>query len=200
LVADVDRDSHLLRRRPAPEAGLSFLLHCAPQPGKREAVRFPTDSGEGYPCRDFQIAIKTNPDAWNILLKDSEGPDSGDLSASLCKQNEWSQSHAQSIFWMVEMMESWFHADKEALQQFYGSGFKKNALKANPNVERISKKDLKDGLSAATKSTSKGDYYDNKTSHGPKLLASINPGLVQEAAPHCQKLFQAVLAKLTADC
>src|ERR1017187_9707562 len=64
-------------------------------------------AAKGTPCRDFQIAIKTNPDAWNILLKDSGGPDSGDLSASLCKQNEWSQSHADSIFWMVEMMEAW---------------------------------------------------------------------------------------------
>ena len=163
---------------------------------KEKRCGFRLIAAKGTPCRDFQDAIKTNPDAWNILLKDSEGPDAGDLSASLCKQNEWSQSHVDSIFWMVEMMESWFHADKEALQQFYGSGFKKNALKANPNVERISKKDLKDGLSAATKSTRKGDYYDNKTSHGPKLLASINAGLVQEAAPHCQMLFQAVLAKL----
>jgi hypothetical protein len=56
---------------------------------------------------------------------------------------------------------------------------------------------LKDGLSAATKSTRKGDYYDNKTSHGPELLASISPRPVQEAAPHCKKLFQAIFAKLT---
>ena len=153
-------------------------------------------AAKGTPCRDFGIAIKAHPDAWNILLKDSEGPDSGDLSASLCKQHEWSPSHADSIFWMVEMMESWFQADKEALKEFYSSGFRKNALKANPNVEQISKKDLKDGLSAATKGTPKGDYYDNKTSHGPKLLASIKPELVQEAAPHCREIFQAVLAKL----
>jgi hypothetical protein len=154
-------------------------------------------AARGTPDRDFQAAIKTHPNAWNVLLKDSEGPDSGALSVSLCRQNEWSQSHAGSIFWMVEMMESWFHADKDALEKFYGPGFKKNSLKANPNVEQISKKDLKDGLSAATKSTRKGDYYDHKTSHGPKLLASISPELVREAAHHCQKLFQAVLAELT---
>lgn len=100
---------------------------------------------------------------------------------------------------MVEMMESWFHADKDALERFYGPGpkFRRNALKADPNVERISKKDLKDGLSAATKLTSKGDYYDHKRSHGPALLASIKPELVRESAPNCQKLFQAVLAELT---
>ena len=113
----------------------------------------------------------------------------------------WDKSHAESIFWMVEMMESWFHADKDALERFYGSGpkFRRNALSANPNVEQISKKDLKNGLSEATKGTSKGDYYDHKTSHGPKLLELIKPELVRKAAPHCQKLFQAVLSKLTAE-
>ena len=36
------------------------------------------------------------------------------------------------------MMESWFHADKDALEDYYKSGFRKAALKANPNVEEIS--------------------------------------------------------------
>jgi hypothetical protein len=95
---------------------------------------------------------------------------------------------------MVEMMESWFHADKEALTTFYGANFRRNALKANPNVEQIPKKDLEDGLRAATKKTLKGDYYDNKTTHLSKLLALINPDLVRQAAPNCRKLFEAVLA------
>ena len=154
-------------------------------------------AAKGTPDRDFQIAIKTHPAAWNILRKDSEGPDSGALSSFLCEHNKWDKSHAESIFWMVEMMESWFHADKDALERFYGSKFKKNALRANPNVEKISKKDLENGLRAATQCTRKGDYYDNKASHGSKLLELIDPELVRRAAPHCQKLFQAVLAKLT---
>src|SRR2546426_4322246 len=72
-------------------------------------------AGKGTSSRDFGLAIRSHPKAWNILLKDSEGPDVGNLSALLCQQNGWSQSHLNSIFWMVEMMESWFHADKEAL-------------------------------------------------------------------------------------
>src|SRR5579863_2259900 len=146
---------------------------------KKKRCDFHLIAAKGTSSRDFQIAIKTHPNAWNILLKDSEGPDSGALSASLCEHNKWDKSHAESIFWMVEMMESWFHADKDALERFYGpnsksSIFRRSALKANPHVEQISKKDLKDGLSAATKDTSKGDYYDHKTSHGPKLLESID--------------------------
>jgi hypothetical protein len=152
-------------------------------------------SGEGA-CRDFGTAIRTNPATWNILLRDSEGPADAKLSVSLCRTQAWDESHADSIFWMVQMMEAWLHADKNALGKFYGAGFKENALKRNPNVEEILKKDLEDGLKAATKDTQKGNYYDRKTEHGPKLLAAIKPGLVRKAAPNCQKLFEAVLATL----
>jgi hypothetical protein len=147
-------------------------------------------------CRYFGMALRTHPHAWNILLRDSEGPADVDLSASLCRQQEWDQRHAGSIFWMVQMMEAWFHADKGAMRKFYGTDFKENALAKNPKVEQIPKKDLEDGLRAATKSTGKGDYFDNKTSHGPALLAELTPKLVREAAPNCQKLFEAVLARL----
>jgi hypothetical protein len=97
------------------------------------------------------------------------------------------------------MMESWFHADKEALEKFYGTRFKKNALKQNPRVEEISKADLTDGLATATKECSKGNYFENKTSHGPRLLASISPTKVQHAAPNCKRLFQTVLNRLAPD-
>jgi hypothetical protein len=111
-------------------------------------------------CRYFGIALRTHPHAWNILLRDSEGPADAALSASLCRQQEWDQRHAGSIFWMVQMMEAWFHADKGALQKFYGNSFKESALKKNPMVEEIRKKDLEDGLREATKKTDKGEIAD----------------------------------------
>lgn len=164
---------------------------------KAKGLRFRLISARGTSPQDFATAHKANPNAWNILLKDSEEPDTGDLSASLCDDNVWDRSLADSIFWMVEMMESWFHADKDALAEFYGNRFNRGALKRNPKVEKISKKDLKAGLKAATKDTAKGDYYENKTSHGPRILERINPRLVREAAPNCQKFFTAVLGKLS---
>jgi hypothetical protein len=142
------------------------------------------------------VAIRTNIAAWNVLLLDSERADIGNLSASLCAENGWDASQAGSVFWMVQMMESSFRADKDALQSFYGEGFKRRALKANPEAGKISKKDLLDGLKAATKDSSKGDYFDHKTSHGPKLLERIDPVLVKEAAPNCRKMFDNILAKL----
>ena len=147
-------------------------------------------------CRDFSIALKTHPNAWNILLKDSEGPDAGELSETLCREQGWDKAHCDSIFWMVEMMEAWFHADKDALEEFYGQNFNRGILRPNPKVEEIPKTDLERGLRDATRHTSKGNYFDSKTSHGPKLLAVISPGKVQKAAPNCKRLFETILAKL----
>jgi hypothetical protein len=180
--------------RPGFEAFLSVLRRRARE--KRCKFRvIPSGSGSTA-CRDFGTAIRENPRVWSILLIDSEGPLRANASASLCREQGWSESNAGSIFWMVEMMEAWFHADKDALADFYRSGFQRNSLKSNPNVEQISKKDLQHGLSAATKNSQKGDYYDNKTTHGTKLLASIDADLVRKSAPNCHDLFQTVLAKL----
>ena len=68
--------------------------------------------------RDFGIALSTHPGAWNILLRDSEEPVTAGSSELLCKEHGWDKSQCDSIFWMVETMESWFHADKDALENF----------------------------------------------------------------------------------
>jgi len=143
--------------------------------------------GSGEKARqDFKIALQTNRDAWPILLRDSEGP----LPRSPASRR------GERVFWMVEMMEAWFLADQAALVQFYGAGFQRSALKANPKVEQISKEDLQKRLAKATRNSQKGNYFDNKTSHGPKLLALIDPALVRQAAPNCERLFHAILAHL----
>jgi hypothetical protein len=147
-------------------------------------------------CRDFETALKTHPSAWNILLKDSEGPFSAQLAPNLCNRRNWKKSSANSIFWMVEMMEAWFHADIDKVADYYGATFKRNALKPNPAVEAISKRDLTSGLKRATKDTPKGDYFEHKTEHGPALLAVINPALVCAAAQNCARLFNSVREKL----
>ena len=142
------------------------------------------------PCEDFGNAIASHPGAWNILLLDSDCPDDGRLTSALISRYGWSESLEGSIFWMVEMMESWFHADKKALGRYYGKRFKEGALAPNPNVEQIPKRDLKNGLKAATRDTQKGPYH--KTHHAPALLESIDPLLVCAAAINCRRLFEAV--------
>ena len=183
------------RLRPGFHRFFSELRDRARQ--KRCGLELVASKSGAEACRDFGIAIDAHPSAWNVLLRDSEEPFSDQLSLALCKEHKWKHSYANSIFWMVEMMESWFHADKDKLADFYGTGFKKSSLKRNPKVEEIPKKDLQSGLRAATKNTVKGDYYEHKTEHAAELLALINPNLVRQAAPNCARLFDAILARLT---
>ncbi len=153
--------------------------------------------GGSEACRFFGLALKNNVGAFNILLKDGEGPIGVNAAIGLCQEYGWDKFHVNSIFWMVEMMESWFHADKEALEGFYGQGFNKNALRPNPRVENIPKADVREGLRNATVKTRPGNYFDNKTTHGPKLLALIDPRRVRTASPNCEKLFAALLGRLS---
>src|ERR1022692_3454959 len=52
----------------------------------------------GTPERDFGIALRKHPEAWNILLRDSEGPWNRDLSTALCAKHGWPRPQADSIF------------------------------------------------------------------------------------------------------
>jgi hypothetical protein len=149
----------------------------------------------GTPTQDFAIGRRTHPQAFNILLLDSERADDNQLTVTLIVKEKWEKSLADSIFWMVHMMEAWFHADKEALKDYYRDDrFNAGAMSANPRVEEISKKDLMDGLKEATKRTKKGEYH--KTKHAPDLLAVIAPERVRRAAPNCKKLFDRIFAIL----
>jgi hypothetical protein len=56
---------------------------------------------------------------------------------------------------MVQCLESWFLADKAALEKYYGRQFMNDNLPGNPNIEEIPKQDVVDGLKAATRGTDK---------------------------------------------
>ena len=92
---------------------------------------------------------------------------------------------------MVQTMESWFHADREELQAFYGQGFRLAALSARAEVETIPKAELFSGLRAATKDCQKGEY--SKGAHSFEILARIDPGKVRTASPvWCDRLLRAL--------
>ena len=85
---------------------------------------------------------------------------------------------------MVEVMEAWFLADREALAEFYNGGFVLNALPGSTiNIEIIRKQDIARGLAQATRNTAtKGEYH--KTKHGFDLLAGIDPTKVARSSIH----------------
>jgi hypothetical protein len=87
---------------------------------------------------------------------------------------------------MVQAMEAWFHADKDALEAFYVRDFRKSALTQRADVEKISKKDLFDGLKRATKDCQKGEY--SKGDHSFKILALVDPAKVRDASGYAERL------------
>ncbi len=91
---------------------------------------------------------------------------------------------------MVEVMGSWFLADRKALGEFYGQGYQENALSPNQQIEQISKEDVLDGLVQATRSTTKGRY--DKGAHSFEILAKLDPAKVKNASPYANRFIEAL--------
>lgn len=157
------------------------------------------DRGSAF--KDFSLALRQNPHDFNILLVDSEEPVQGTPWQHLAARqgDGWNRPAAATddqAHLMVQIMESWFLADKQALAQYYGQGFNVGSLPGQPNIELISKKDVFQALQLASKNTkTKGEYH--KTRHGFDLLEMTSPDLVRAASVHAERLI-AVLRRETA--
>jgi hypothetical protein len=167
----------------ALKPGFHAFLREIIDKARAQRIQFHPIAANGTPAKDYETALKTHREAWNILLRDSEGPNTPD-----------SGSRRDSEFWMVQAMETWFLADPDALDLSYGEGFKRGALKQNPKVEEIPKTDVLASLKQATAGTKKDPYH--KTKHAPHILDRIDPQKVRKAAPNCERLFGTVLDKL----
>lgn len=152
-------------------------------------------AGGATPVRDFLIGVNRNPEDFNILLMDADVLKGNDYRKAVKQRKDWNPRNGQLIDdeqlnFMVQLMESWFYADKEMMSDFYGKGFFKGKLKRTRNIERITKQDVENGLKAATIKTTKGEYH--KTQHAPKLLERLDPVKVAEASPHCKQLLTTI--------
>jgi hypothetical protein len=149
--------------------------------------------------KDFLNGAKIYPNSFVSFLIDADNAVAENETAKsfLQKQNAewyWQTVNEEQCFLMVQVMESWFFADIDTLETYYGQNFNRNALRQNSNVEKIAKSDVENGLANATKNTQKGEYH--KTKHGAKLLELINPQKVREVAPHCKRLFETIAKKI----
>jgi hypothetical protein len=123
-----------------------------------------------------------------ILLVDSEAPVTQTdrwKHVRLLNGDGWQRPPGASpdqIHLMVQAMEAWFHADKEALQRYFGEGFHPAALSQRLDIETIPKADLFSGLKRATKDClKKGEY--SKGQHSFEVLARVDPSKVKAASP-----------------
>ena len=104
----------------------------------------------------FQTALQNRrPDEIPILLVDSEERVGAGKSAweHLRDQDNWNQPPGaadESAYLMVQTMETWFLADREALRRFFGPSLNENHFSQWPNLEAISKDTVYNVLERAT--------------------------------------------------
>jgi hypothetical protein len=151
---------------------------------------------------DFCLALKQNVNDYNILLVDSEEAVVGAPWEHLAGRqgDEWQppvRATDEQAHLMVQVMESWFLADRQALASYYGQGFTAGSLPGQPNIELISKQDVFNALKRASKNTkTKGEYH--KTKHGFDLLELVDPVLVRAASAHADRLLTVLQRETTA--
>ena len=91
-----------------------------------------------------------------------------------------SEATDENAHLMVQCMEAWFLADKNALANYYGKGFNENSLPRRIEIEQVPKSDIEEGLKMATRQCTKGRY--DKGSHSFAILAELNPEKVIAAS------------------
>lgn len=142
----------------------------------------------------FCTAIRGGEDS-AVLLVDSEAPVAhGDPWQHVAQRpgDKWVKpagATEDQLHLMVQCMEAWFLADRQALGRFFGQGFNENALPAaTRTAEDVDKVELYHKLEQATRTTkTKGTYQ--KGQHAFKLLAKLDPNLVRKSSRWAERFF-----------
>ena len=155
----------------------------------------------GAAFQDFCSALKAHQHDYVILLVDSEEAVAASpwLHLQGRQGDQWHRPpgvHNDQAHLMVQVMEAWFLADRQALAEYYGQGFLADSLPGQANVELITKQDVFRALEHATRKTQKGEYH--KTRHGFDLIERINPDRIRAASHHADRLL-GVLERETSD-
>ena len=125
-----------------------------------------------------------------VLLVDAEGPLRDGPLAHLRERDGWNIDFAdeRTVHLMVQTMEAWIAADRDALSDYYGQRFHGSALPNSADLESVPKHDIKQSLINATRQTTKGEY--RKIRHASALLAQISPCRVQERCDGCRRFLE----------
>jgi Domain of unknown function (DUF4276) len=94
------------------------------------------------------------------------------------------------LHFMVQVMETWFLADPEAVEEFFGKGFSRGVLPKHRDIEAVSKADIYRALHEATKHTQAGPY--GKGQHSFQILGELDPEKIANASVWAKRFFQAL--------
>ena len=137
----------------------------------------------------FAAAVSdASPRTVSFLLVDSEDPVAPGHSVwrHLRARDGWTRPAGagdDQAFLMVQVMETWFLADRDVLRKYFGKGFRGNALGKWPNLEDVPKPRVFEALGRATASCRKS-YSKGRVSF--ELLAQVDPARVEAACPHAK--------------
>ena len=142
---------------------------------------------------DFCAAIERPSVDFAALLVDSEGPVNATTAwAHLKERDGWNRPDSateQNVHLMVQVMESWFLADRDCLASHFGNGFRASALPApQRDVEDVAKEDVGRALDESTRHSRKGRYSKGRDSF--ELLSQLDAAKVIEASPHARRLVE----------
>ena len=151
---------------------------------------------------DFRAAIDQPSVDFVALLVDSEGPVSAATSwAHLKGRDGWeppARATEKNAHLMVQVMESWFLADRDCLARYFGKGFRASALPAaQRDIEGVAKKDVGRALDESTRQTGKGRYAKGRDSF--ELLKQVDATKVIEASPHARQLVDTLADVMSGD-
>ena len=156
--------------------------------------------GRGPAFNDFKTALETaSPDDYPILLVDSEEPVTELPWEHLRAHDGWPRpdsATADQAQLMVQCMETWCVADRDALQRFFGQLLQKSALPPPNDLEEWAKADVQQALEHATRECGRDRTYV-KGKRSFKLIAELDPGVLRAKLPHFAKLCEVLDKKLT---
>lgn len=152
-------------------------------------VKIVRGGGREQTFQRFAAAVTAvGPRAAILLLVDSEGPvaEGRAVWEHLGVRDRWTRPDGaddDQAFLMVQIMETWFLADRHALQKYFGAGFRENAIRDWPAPEDVPKATVLEALDRATASCGRR-YAKGRASF--ELLARIAPARVEAACPHAR--------------
>ena len=140
-----------------------------------------------------------------LLLLDSEGPVPGSTDQvpnGVSTFLERTDLDTDDVYFMVQLMESWYLTNVEALAEIYGNGFNAGKLPSIPtdpapatpgkNLESVAKDNIESSLAAATQDTRKGRYdrTNAKTAIAPRMLEKLALADITRVSFHAHSLLQ----------
>ncbi|HEX4955099.1 MAG TPA: DUF4276 family protein [Thermoanaerobaculia bacterium] len=130
-----------------------------------------------------------------MLLVDSEAAVEAGHSVwqHLRRRDGWDrppEAGEDQAFLMVQVMETWFVADRATLRSFFGESFKESHLPPWPDLEAVPKVTVLAALDRASAGCGARRYKKGPVSF--KLLEQLNPALVESACPGARALLAAL--------